>query len=71
MSETDAKLLRALGDGARTHFVASRMGWDTPRANRALRRLEKEGAVIRDQQRSAVNDIRWLPHPAKDTDDGE
>lgn len=61
MSETDAKIMRALGDGARTHHIASRMGWDTPRANRALRRLERDGVVIRDAVHSAVNDLRWIP----------
>lgn len=64
MSETDAKIMQALGDGARTFHIARKMGWDTPRANRALRRLEKDGIVIRDTARSAANDIRWLRGPA-------
>lgn len=61
MSDTDAKILLALGNGARTHHIGKAMGWDTPRAGRALRRLEKEGVVMRDHQHSAINDLRWLP----------
>lgn len=63
MSETDAKIMRMLGNGARTYHLADKMGWDTPRAGRALRRLEKEGKVKRDDRSSAVNDIRWIPTP--------
>ncbi|WP_394659907.1 hypothetical protein [uncultured Novosphingobium sp.] len=64
MSTTDDKIMQMLGTGARTHHIAKKMGWDTPRANRALRRLEKDGRVKRDARHSAVNDIRWLPGDA-------
>lgn len=64
MRNTDAKIIAVMGHGARTYQIASKMGWETPRANRALRRLEKDGKVKRDAHASASNDIRWIPGDA-------
>lgn len=61
MDESDRALIRSMGQGARTFYIAKCVGRSTDSTRRALRRLEKEGLVRRDAGRSAVNDIRWLP----------
>lgn len=62
----DDELLSALRDGGRTNHVADRLGRlrERPKVLRALKRLERLGAVERHPQYSYPNDIYWRPHPS-------
>jgi hypothetical protein len=59
MSEYDAKVLRAVGDGAATWMVAARMDAPTGDIRHRLNRLEREGHVYR-SPRSSINNIIWV-----------
>ena len=60
---SDDRVLEVLGAGARTGFVARRLGWQngTNLARRYLQRLEKQGLVERCPRYTAANDIYWRP----------
>lgn len=58
---SDAMILSAIRDGARTERVADRLGLlsQRPRIYRHLRRLERAGQVRRSDRYTSINSIYW------------
>lgn len=61
---SDEAIRRALGEGNRTFRIAARVSMPTAHVRAALRRLERDGIVYRDEYLSAVNDTYWRPRGA-------
>jgi DNA-binding IclR family transcriptional regulator len=61
MSGDRESVLTALGERGRTHQVAKRLGWPTPKARYYLTQLERAGKVRRDERYTSENDIYWIP----------
>ena len=59
VSDYDARVLRAVGDGAGTWMVAARMDVPTSDMRRRLNRMEQEGLVYR-SPRPSINNIIWI-----------
>ncbi len=61
-SDERALVLAALagfGEGARTFYLAAKLGWSTSKTRYYLLDLERAGKVERHPRYTAVNDIFW------------